>query len=225
MTLDNPPEREVVVLGTGGHTREIIGMAEEVDGLCVIGCLGPHRDTDRLPVPWLGADAVLGQLPGHVQYLIGIGSGTERRRVDEVAARSGRQPASLIHPAAKVGSRVRLGPGAVVWPGAVLTADIVLGRHVHVNVNVSVGHDAVLQDFVSLLPACSVGGGSEICDSATIGAGATVIDRVCVGHDSFVGAGAVVVGDVPASIAVVGVPARPLSGTSHPMTHNTEGTS
>jgi acetyltransferase-like isoleucine patch superfamily enzyme len=41
-----------------------------------------------------------------------------------------------------------------------------------------------------------------------IGAGATIIDRVTIGEWSTVGAGAVVVGDLPPFVTAVGVPAK-----------------
>ncbi len=45
--------------------------------------------------------------------------------------------------------------------------------------------------------------------NAWIGAGATVLPRITIGHDAIVGAGAVVTEDVPDGTTVVGVPARP----------------
>jgi UDP-perosamine 4-acetyltransferase len=45
---------------------------------------------------------------------------------------------------------------------------------------------------------------------ATVGIGATIIDGITVGMNSFVGAGAVVVKDVPDNVVVAGVPAKVL---------------
>jgi len=53
-----------------------------------------------------------------------------------------------------------------------------------------------------------VSGDCKIGTGATIGASATVLQGLAVGEYSFVGAGAVVVRDVPAHVVVKGVPAR-----------------
>jgi len=53
----------------------------------------------------------------------------------------------------------------------------------------------------------------EIEDCAWIGAGAVISDHRCIGADAIVGAGAVVVKDVPEAVVVVGVPARILRKT------------
>ncbi len=54
-------------------------------------------------------------------------------------------------------------------------------------------------------------GGIKIEDNVWIGARATVLDGVTIGHDAIIGTGAVVTKDVPAYAIAVGVPARVVS--------------
>jgi acetyltransferase-like isoleucine patch superfamily enzyme len=46
-------------------------------------------------------------------------------------------------------------------------------------------------------------------DSAFIGIGAAILPNLRIGANAIVGAGAVVIRDVPANATVIGVPARP----------------
>jgi acetyltransferase-like isoleucine patch superfamily enzyme len=48
----------------------------------------------------------------------------------------------------------------------------------------------------------------EVGECAWIGAGAVIADHKSIGADAIVGAGAVVVKDVPEAVVVTGVPAR-----------------
>jgi sugar O-acyltransferase (sialic acid O-acetyltransferase NeuD family) len=209
----SPSGRPLFLMGTSGHAREILSIACHDVGYRVLGCVGPknEKDLDRLPVPYLGDDAWVAVAPRDASFVIGIGDGRIRERVDRAVALTHKLAATLVHPVASVGSRVQLGQGAVVWPGAVLTTDISIGRHAHVNTRVAVGHDALVDDFATLLPGCTVGGHAWIGRCATIGAGATVLNDIKIGSGAFVGAGAVVVRDVPDDTVVVGVPARPMS--------------
>jgi serine acetyltransferase len=93
----------------------------------------------------------------------------------------------------------------------VLTTNIRLGRHVLLNLGCTVGHDAVLEDFCSLMPHANVGGEAHLEAGVYLGTNATVINRVRVGARTIVGAGAVAVRDLPADCTAVGVPAKAIN--------------
>ena len=62
-----------------------------------------------------------------------------------------------------------------------MTTNVTLGRHVHLHVNTTVGHDAVLDDYVSVFPAATVSGNVYLGEAVTLGTGANVIQGVRVG--------------------------------------------
>ena len=62
------------------------------------------------------------------------------------------------HPQATIGSDCRLGDGTILNAGARATTDITLGRHVQLHANCTVGHDATLDDFVSVYPGATSAG-------------------------------------------------------------------
>lgn len=211
MTVEHQARlQRMVVMGTSGHAREILSIAEAAGSHDIVGCVGPYCDAEAalLPVPYLGHDGWLTTAAADLEFVIGIGSGRSRAGLDLALKTTGRRAGVLIHPAASVGPRPTLSDGCVVWPGVVVMTDVTMGRHVHVNSNVVVSHDAFLDDYVTLLPGSVVCGSARISKAATIGAGATVIDGVSVGPGAMVGAGAVAINDVPKNAIVAGVPAR-----------------
>ncbi len=98
--------------------------------------------------------------------------------------------------------------GCILTAGARVTTNITLGRHTQLHVNCTIGHDSVLDDFVSVYPGATVSGNVHLAEGVTIGTGANVLPGVTVGAGAFVGAGAVVTADVEPGVTVVGVPAR-----------------
>ncbi len=95
-----------------------------------------------------------------------------------------------------------IGRGAEFGPGLVLihSGGIVINAQVRGGANLRIEHQVTLGAEKRQSPTLG--------DNVFIGAGAIVIGPVHVGSDSRVGAGAVVVKDVPARATVVGNPAR-----------------
>jgi len=122
-----------------------------------------------------------------------------------------------VLPGAVIGERCNLGQNVVVMGGTRL------GDNVKVQNNVSIYEGVTLEDDVFCGPSCvftnvmnprsHVSRKSEyqptlVRRGASIGANATVVCGSTLGEYCFIGAGAVVTGDVPAYALMVGVPAR-----------------
>lgn len=217
----------VVVVGAGGHGRELLEVAETLDaqrsGSDQPGTRWPTVPKYRLlgvlddgePDPGLLARCGVRHLgpvrllaEWDVAYVLGIGSPVTRRAIDVAATGWGRRPATLVHPRAVVGRDVVLGPGTVVCALASVTTNVRTGRHVHLNVAATVAHDCRLGDYVTLAPGARLSGTVTVGDSVVVGTSATVIQGLTIGHGTTVGAGAVVIRDLPPGVVAVGVPAQ-----------------
>lgn len=208
----------LVIVGAGGFGRETADVVEAInasvrtwDLLGFVDDAPSAINLERLRrrgYDWLGDVASVRGLSDRVRFVVGIGAPSVRRilaaRLEDASLRA----ATLVHPAATIGSEVTLGEGTIVCAGARITTNIEVGRHVHVNPNVTVGHDTVIEDFVSLNPACSISGDCTIGTGTLIGVGAVVLNQIGVGEGATVGGGACVVREVPADLVVKGVPAR-----------------
>jgi UDP-2-acetamido-3-amino-2,3-dideoxy-glucuronate N-acetyltransferase len=120
---------------------------------------------------------------------------------------------------ARIGGSCNIGEGAFVESGAVL------GHHCTVKNGVSVWDKVVCEDYVFLGPDVALTNDflpraafkknpetefrpTRIREGASIGANATIVCGVTIGRHAMVGAGSVVVRNVPDFALVVGNPAR-----------------
>jgi len=73
-----------------------------------------------------------------------------------------------------------------------------------------VDHDCEIEDFVHIAPGVHLAGGVLVGEGSLLGIGSSVIPYKRIGRWTIVGAGGVVVNDIPDCVTVVGVPARPI---------------
>ena len=89
-----------------------------------------------------------------------------------------------------------------------ITTDISIGKHTHINIGATIGHDASLMDYVTLNPNVSISGNTSINNGCEIGTGSIIIPKITIGKWSIIGAGSVVTKSLPENITAVGAPAK-----------------
>jgi sugar O-acyltransferase (sialic acid O-acetyltransferase NeuD family) len=133
----------------------------------------------------------------------------------EKASAASLQFATLIHPNTEISRWIEIGEGTVICAGNIITTNIKLGAHVQINLDCTIGHDAILGDYTTLAPGVHVSGWVHFGKRVYVGTGAVIINGtedapLTIGDDAVIGAAACVVKPVPPGVTVVGVPAKPL---------------
>ena len=88
--------------------------------------------------------------------------------------------------------------------GAVINADAKIGKHCIINTGATVDHDCVIEDFCHIAPGAHISGGTHIGEGTWIGVGSSVIQYLNIGKNCMIGAGSVVVREMPDNVTAVG---------------------
>jgi sugar O-acyltransferase (sialic acid O-acetyltransferase NeuD family) len=160
-----------------------------------------------LGLPVLGPVKSLADHP-HDGIVIAIGDNQIRRALATELFSSNESFVSAIHPSVVLGTDVRIGHGAVVCAGVIIQTGSVIDSHTILNTSCTVDHHCHIGAFSHVAPGVHIGGEVTTGEGVVVGIGAVVLPRCNVGDWTVIGGGAVVTGDQPAGVTVVGVPAH-----------------
>ncbi|BAL22593.1 acetyltransferase [Azoarcus sp. KH32C] len=204
--------RGVIVIGAGGHAKVVIELlvaGGHVVDYCVAGPGSPDR---CLGIEVLSGDHHLHELfaNGWRSVFPAIGANHLRERVAGQAREIGFKLVSAISPFAIVSPSATLGNGIAIMGGAVINAEARIDDLAIINTGATVDHDCHIGTCAHIAPQCALAGNVEVGPRAFLGAGTVVIPGITIGTGSTIGAGSVVVRDIPSSIMALGHPAKPV---------------
>ena len=212
--------RELLIFGAGGFGREVASWAGRAqwqgEGFVVAAFIddnAPAAELNGRPV--LTLEQAVAQHPG--AYVIAtVGEPRLRERLIAKALGAGLvATAPLVHPTVEYDHQyVSFAEGVVVCAGSILTVNIAVAPHAQINLDCTVGHDAVIGAYSTLSPGVHISGNVTLERYSFIGTGAVTVNGLpgqplLIGEGAVVGAGAVVTKDVPSGVTVTGVPAKP----------------
>jgi sugar O-acyltransferase (sialic acid O-acetyltransferase NeuD family) len=208
--MDPTDKIPLVIVGAGGHARVILDIAQSLDHP-VFAFVDKRKAVSAIDgIPVVGSIHELSGNPEGYEFVVGIGDNFIRARAiaSLIAVLPEIRFATLVHPSATIARSCLVDIGTVVMAAAVVNPGSRIGKHCIVNTQASIDHDNEIGNFVSLAPRSVTGGNVVVADYSAICLGASVVHGAKIGKHSIVGAGAVVLKDIPEFSVAIGVPAR-----------------
>ncbi len=204
---------DIIIVGAGGCGREVADWIEDINKIQetwnILGFIDDNKDAlKNVPCRYGIIDCITDHVPlKDVRYAMGIANPAVKSQIGPMLVSKGAVFASIIHPSTRIYSEFGLGTGLVTYPNSKIATGCRIGDFVTLQSTI-LGHDAKVEDYVTVSSSCGITGGVKLGKGCFIGDHACISVGLEVGENAYVGIGSVVIRNVPKDSKVFGNPAR-----------------
>ena len=176
------------LIGSGGFAREIKQHMNCDLSFFVDDVYWKKNDSNILPLSDFN--------PIEYEVLVAIGNPLDRYNMVNRLPKETKY-FSFIHPSVIIlDDNIKIGEGSIVCAGSILTTNIKIGKHTHINLQTTIGHDSIIGDFFTTAPGAKVSGNCKIGNRVYIGTNASIREKIIICDDVTIGLGSGVVKNI-----------------------------
>lgn len=188
------------VIGAGGFGREIKAVLGEPDIKFFVDDIYEDLTNNIIGLSKFNPE----------EYKVVVAVANPKDRYDIIQ----RLPSStkyftFIDPSVQIhGNDVEVGEGSIICAGTIITTNVKIGKHAHLNLITTIGHDCVIGDYFTTAPGVQISGNETIGDRVYFGTRSCIKEKLTVCNDVVVGMNAGVVSNIIEPGVYVGTPAK-----------------
>lgn len=200
--------KKLIIIGAGGHAESVIDSIDKEE-YNVVGFI----DEFTLEKSISGIN-VIGKFLYDIDnvmeysYFVAIGNNLDRKRWFNELIRNKLEIINVIDKTALISENVEIGRGCFVGKMSIINAGAMIGDNVIINTKSLVEHGSKIESHVNLSTNAVLNGEVYVKECAFIGSSSVTICQKTIGKNAIIGAGAVVINDIPDNVTAVGVPAK-----------------
>lgn len=207
--------KKIVIYGAGGFGREVQWLIERINQQEptweILGYVddGVQKGNIIDDCKVIGGIDYLLKFEEELAVAFAVGSAKVRRKlVDKCKKNPKLYYPNLIDPSVIFSNRIMYGKGNIICAGNILTVDIQIGDFNIINLDCTVGHDAILTSYVTVYPGVHISGMVTIGAESEIGTGTQIIQGTRIIDQVIIGAGSTIIRDIEEAGTYVGSPVR-----------------
>ena len=214
--MNNDQLIPLVIFGASGNGRDILWTIKDINKISKkYEILGFLDDNHSLHGKILDEVKVLGGIDWFknnkkrgLNCIVAVADSKIRKKITKELEKLNIEFPTVIHPSVTFSSFKHIGKGVIIQAGCVFAPNTQINDHVQINLDSTIGHNTILENFVTITTGVHIGGDNKIGEGTFFGSGSVTIEKISVGKYCIIGAGTVIIDNIPEKSMYVGVPGR-----------------
>lgn len=208
--------RNLLIIGARGYGREIYNLFLDCKkDLGDVECKGYLDDKKDALDNFSGYPPIISSVEDYIPesndvFICALGDPKWKKHYTEIIEKKGGTFITLRHPTALISPNTKIGYGCIIGRYTYISCDIEIGNHVSIGVFSAIGHDVRIGNCNHLGAYTFMGGGSQISNGVTVHPRSNIHPGKKIGDNAIIGAGSIVIRNVPEGVTVYGNPAKKL---------------
>ena len=202
--------KRLAILGADCHGKVIaeIALSSGWDSVEFYDDAFPDKESINNFAIQGGLDRLLENSDSYDGFHVAIGDNRTRLKILNQFIDLGLSCPNIISPSSVVSQSASLGSGISIMANVVVNTKTKVSDGVILNTSCSVDHDCNISAGVHISPGVNLAGDISIGTCSWVGIGSSIIQGKVIGHDTIIGAGSVVISDIPNNVTAVGIPSK-----------------
>jgi len=205
---------KAIIVGAGTYGQVYAEYLKDSKQYEIIGFLDDDANKHGQNVNGIsviGSVSELNNMKDNQEIAVFVPIGNNKTRIDILnnAKTLNFKTPSFIHSSVCIHSTVKIGASVYILPVTNIMPHTIIEDNVMISMGVNIAHHTTLRCGCFLSQGVNVGASIVICEKAFLGIGSTIMTGIKgIGINATIGAGAVIIKDVPSNAVVVGNPGQ-----------------
>lgn len=204
-----PDKNSIAIIGYSGHSFVVLDAAKQMGLEVKYYCERNQVSFNPFEINYLGDEGSESFNWNAVDgFILGIGDNKIRQKVADLIVTKKKTILNVVHPSSFISNYATVGIGNFIAANVNVNALASIGDHCILNTGCIVEHECVIENGVHIAPGAVLAGNVFVGENSFVGANSVVKQGVRIGKEVTVGAGSVVIKDIPDHETWVGNPAK-----------------
>ncbi len=200
--------KEVIIIGTGGHSTSIRDSLNEINGIKLYGYIDKFKKIDNKYIIANDInDSNYNELSKYY-FIIAVGNNKIRDEWYKKIVKFNLKLINIIDKTANLSKTLLIGNGNFIGRNVTITSNVQIGNNCIINTGSIIEHGCNIMNSVNISPGSVICGDVCINDLSWIGANSTIIGQLNIGKNVTIGAGTIIRNDINDNEVWVGNPSR-----------------